>query len=111
MTADAEFIDRFAEHELVIAGMGIMTGHASLAFYNTMDIRQRFLFSNQVLHVAVTGDAERHRTLGPELITVVVAMGVVAEGTTPDVQGSMDRFAGRPGFFAGMAGETDVLDI
>ena len=58
----------------------------------------------------MTGDAKVHRALGPELITIVLAMGVMAEGTSADHR-PMAIFTGQPPLFAYMAGEADVIDI
>lgn len=111
MTADTEFVDRFIEHELLIGGVGIMAGHATLSFDYAVDKRQRFFLAHQVFLVAVAGYAKCRRAFGPKLVAVFPSMRVMAEGATSEVQRSVDEFAGKPGFFTGMAGEADVLAL
>jgi hypothetical protein len=82
MTAKAKFVDRFMEHEFLVAGMGIMTGDTPLPEEDTVDIGDSILFTNQILFITVTGDTECQGTFSPKLITVILAMGIMAESTS-----------------------------
>jgi hypothetical protein len=60
MASAAKFVDWFFEHKLLISGMGIMTDDTARSKNNPVHILHPllFFFSNQVLLIAVTDDAE-----------------------------------------------------
>jgi hypothetical protein len=89
MTSPAEFVGRFFKHKLLIGGMGVMADDTTFTGDNTVYKGESFAFvlgSQTVLLVAVTGKAEGQRPLLEELIAVVTAMGIMAEGTSTDSQ-------------------------
>jgi len=94
MAAGTKLIDRLSEYKKIIGGMGIVAGNTSHTKDNSVDIRHPVFFfpAHQISHIAVTGDAEGHRALSPKLITIVLTMRVVAEGTSSYVQGAVGHF-------------------
>jgi hypothetical protein len=78
MTADTQVIDGFVQQKLMVGGMGVMAGYAARPVNYAMDKPHRSLFIHQLFLVAVAGNAKRHRSFGPELIAMVISMGVMA---------------------------------
>jgi hypothetical protein len=111
MTADAEFVDWFVEHERIIRGMRIMAGDTACPGNNAMNESYRFFFSLLDLLVTVTGDAKLSGSFTPELIPVFVAMGIMAQRTAPDIQGPVHMFSGTPFFLPGMTSKTGILNF
>jgi hypothetical protein len=109
MTAKAKFVDRFMEHEFLVAGMGVMTGDTTFPKQDTVDIGHPILFANQVLLVTVAGDTECQGAFGPKLITVVLTMGIMAKSTASQVQRTVDNFTRKPTAFACMAFKAEFL--
>jgi len=111
MAADTEFVDRLEEHEFLVGGMGIMTGHASLAHNNSVHKRQLIILAHQIFQVSVTHETQGHRSVGPKHIRIILAMGVMTECTARRIQGAVHIFLRIPGFFAGVTGKAKVLQL
>lgn len=111
VTTDAELVDRFSEHEFIVGGVRIMACHTPSPGDNAVDKRYPILLAHEILLVAMTRHTEGCRTFSPELISIFTAVRVVAEGTSPDVQGPVGELHGAPYAFAGVAAEADLLDL
>lgn len=110
MTAAAELIDGFFQHKDLIRCMRIVAGHAPWAGENIVDKRY-FLFpdgSDELRHVAVTGQTQIQRTLRPELMTVVFAVRIMAQSAAAQVDGSVRHGLFKPACFSRVARQTDI---
>lgn len=104
MTTDAELVDRLIKHIRIVAGMGIVAGHTAGAFDDAVHDWHLVFAIDQFLLVAVAGNAQFQRALGPELPGIITAMGIVAQGAAAGIHRTMEEGLGPPDFFAGMAG-------
>lgn len=111
MTTDAELVYRIVKYRFVIRRMRIVTGHAPLRPVENAVSEARPVSLYQTFHIAVAGDTEIGRPPCPELISVLVAMGVVTESAAAGDHRAMDAFSRAPILFSGVAGDAGLLDL
>jgi len=110
MTTKAEHVDRFSELVSFITGMRIMTNYTSRTPDNSVQSEAGIFPVHQISFIAVTGDTDIQGPIGPEKITVLISMGVMAQDAARD-HGTMAMFFGFQFFLAIMTDETGIVDF
>ena len=111
VASQTQFVGGLFDHERFIAGVWAVAGNAAGTGYDSVHVWQPFLLVlvYEILLVAVADDAQVRRSFGPQLVSVILPMGIVAKSTPPNIDRAMDVRLGIPGFFANMAAEADFL--
>ena len=96
MASAAELVDRFFQHELLVSGMGVMADDATLSGDNPVNIGHtiRGFLGHETFLVTMAGQAKSQRAFLDELIPVFLAMGIMAERASADIQGAVDELSG-----------------
>lgn len=111
MAAHAEFVDWFIELETILRGMGAVTCNTAATLNDAVDVIGGAFFGKKVFHVCMAGHADRILTLGPELGTILVGVGVVAYRAVPGSHRAVNMAHFEPVFFADMTLKAAVFNL
>ena len=104
MTTQTELVYRTPENKLLISCVGIVTGQASAADDNPVNIRHRRIRADQFCHIAMTGKTQFCATISPQLPLVVATVRVVTKSAATQYQWPVGNLLGKPFLFLLMAG-------